>query len=97
MVVDDEKALEKTFDHLKENYRNKLQKAQEKVSTLTAKYKSKGVVVSGLLNGGKFFFEIVALSGKQKGFIIVSTYLESEETEARKIIQKAVDSFSIKD
>ena len=51
------------------------------------------VVLHRRLNGLKFCFELVAIRGALKGFIIVSTYLAREEAVATKIIQDAIDSF----
>lgn len=97
LVLDDVKGLDAAFQNVKEKYKNRLKNSEEEVSPLKTNQNRKGAVISGRMNGMRSRFEMFSYSGKQKGFIIVATYLVSEETEVRTIIQNALDSFSIKE
>lgn len=96
-VVDDVSALDRAVAKMKAHYLGKMQKAQETPSALVVNRHGRGVTIRGIFNGGKFCFEVVSLSGKKKGFVVVSTYLASEEKEALPIVQHALDSFVIKE
>ena len=96
LVLDDKSLLKTTFNRMLRNYKGKLKQPADKEGSLVNSHKGKSIVLTGVLNGATFRFEVGAFAGKTKAFIVVTSSLESEQNE-RSIIQKSVDSFTIKE
>ncbi|MEI6218787.1 MAG: hypothetical protein WCP86_07790 [bacterium] len=97
VVLDDKALLEETFNNTKANYMNTLKNSKEAPSDMVKMRKGKGALLNGLMNGKNYCFEMGTFAGKNAGFLIVCGYPVTHKGETRSIVQKSLQSFTVKE
>ena len=97
LVVDDKADGENRFDDLMTFYAGKLKDPAVSASDLFDNRHGRGKSVTGTIATLPYTFEGGLFDGKNKAFIVVSSYPQSAAAENRTILRAVLDSFVIKE